>query len=43
MKKLLWFDVGIVRYTTLRCGAPMAQALWFDVGIVRYTTENEKK
>ena len=36
---MLWFDVGIVRYTTcsLLCG--WYSVLWFDVGIVRYTTE----
>ena len=35
---MLWFDVGIKRYTT--SGFPMKYfyKLWFDVGIKRYTT-----
>ena len=35
---LLWFDVGIKRYTTLAGGAKYVSKLWFDVGIKRYTT-----
>ena len=35
---MLWFDVGIVRYTTEPQQSETAQELWFDVGIVRYTT-----
>ena len=34
----LWFDVGIVRYTTLQEMHIVQIWLWFDVGIVRYTT-----
>ena len=34
----LWFDVGIVRYTTYGLFDDEVKALWFDVGIVRYTT-----
>ena len=36
---LLWFDVGIVRYTTPAHTYQAAIMLWFDVGIVRYTTK----
>ena len=35
----LWFDVGIVRYTTPAIVCIIPARLWFDVGIVRYTTE----
>ena len=35
---MLWFDVGIVRYTTRRDSQEHLLQLWFDVGIVRYTT-----
>ena len=38
MRVMLWFDVGIVRYTTMRTWIDYATSLWFDVGIVRYTT-----
>ena len=34
----MWFDVGIVRYTTSKRKESGDQGLWFDVGIVRYTT-----
>ena len=34
----LWFDVGIVRYTTWLTYQRTPSELWFDVGIVRYTT-----
>ena len=34
----LWFDVGIVRYTTPSVFEASPKGLWFDVGIVRYTT-----
>ena len=35
---MLWFDVGIKRYTTVTAfKAPLVE-LWFDVGIKRYTT-----
>ena len=36
---MLWFDVGIKRYTTSAISLPMASMLWFDVGIKRYTME----
>ena len=36
--KLLWFDVGIKRYTTPSGRDWFGLALWFDVGIKRYTT-----
>ena len=35
---MLWFDVGIVRYTTQKFFYQLIIKLWFDVGIVRYTT-----
>ena len=35
---MLWFDVGIKRYTTARGQGLVAVRLWFDVGIKRYTT-----
>ena len=35
---MLWFDVGIKRYTTQTIHRDMPAALWFDVGIKRYTT-----
>ena len=39
---MLWFDVGIKRYTTfVRCHKVSAQ-LWFDVGIKRYTTNQDR-
>ena len=38
---MLWFDVGIKRYTTRDFFYRMASELWFDVGIKRYTTEIE--
>ena len=37
---MLWFDVGIKRYTTLAMSSSVAHELWFDVGIKRYTTQN---
>ena len=37
---MLWFDVGIKRYTTLRYLDCLFVQLWFDVGIKRYTTGN---
>ena len=39
---MLWFDVGIVRYTTISAPRTATAKLWFDVGIVRYTTEGKK-
>ena len=36
--RVLWFDVGIKRYTTVRKGTFLSSTLWFDVGIKRYTT-----
>ena len=35
---MLWFDVGIKRYTTSEPKYPSSLWLWFDVGIKRYTT-----
>ena len=37
-KRLLWFDVGIKRYTTRHGAEHDEWLLWFDVGIKRYTT-----
>ena len=38
MRNLLWFDVGIKRYTTNLYKIITNCKLWFDVGIKRYTT-----
>ena len=35
---LLWFDVGVKRYTTLSLMDFADSVLWFDVGVKRYTT-----
>ena len=35
---MLWFDVGIKRYTTKTTQNSFGAELWFDVGIKRYTT-----
>ncbi len=35
---MLWFDVGIKRYTTYSKFKKDVLELWFDVGIKRYTT-----
>ncbi len=35
---MLWFDVGIKRYTTYPKIVSEEDLLWFDVGIKRYTT-----
>ena len=35
---MLWFDVGIKRYTTTWNEHQDIITLWFDVGIKRYTT-----
>ena len=35
---MLWFDVGIKRYTTPSPYRARTLLLWFDVGIKRYTT-----
>ena len=37
-KYVLWFDVGIKRYTTVLLSIDCILLLWFDVGIKRYTT-----
>ena len=37
---MLWFDVGIKRYTTYEGSKAVDAQLWFDVGIKRYTTFN---
>ena len=38
IRRQLWFDVGIKRYTTVKHSICWRQKLWFDVGIKRYTT-----
>ena len=38
---VLWFDVGIKRYTTLVDKYLADGELWFDVGIKRYTTRSK--
>ena len=38
---MLWFDVGIKRYTTYSFFVYPRLLLWFDVGIKRYTTSKE--
>ena len=38
-KVVLWFDVGVKRYTTKRFYNYKDNELWFDVGVKRYTTE----
>ena len=35
---MLWFDVGVKRYTTYLRKSEHHQELWFDVGVKRYTT-----
>ena len=39
---MLWFDVGIKRYTTKMLKTQRFCSLWFDVGIKRYTTLKSK-
>ena len=39
---MLWFDVGIKRYTTKKRSYQESAKLWFDVGIKRYTTPNHR-
>ena len=39
---LLWFDVGIKRYTTHALFFSAKSKLWFDVGIKRYTTHKNR-
>ena len=39
---MLWFDVGIKRYTTIQIVTLRIIQLWFDVGIKRYTTRAEQ-
>ena len=39
---MLWFDVGIKRYTTPKGKKFQGVELWFDVGIKRYTTETKQ-
>ncbi len=36
--RLLWFDVGFIRYTTNLVVTNDNTLLWFDVGFIRYTT-----
>ena len=35
---MLWFDVEMIRYTTLRHSRMNTCRLWFDVEMIRYTT-----
>ena len=35
---MLWFDVGVKRYTTYLRVCYNCGKLWFDVGVKRYTT-----
>ena len=35
---MLWFDVGVKRYTTHVTEHKKYHQLWFDVGVKRYTT-----
>ena len=37
-KVKLWFDVEMIRYTTLDVLTPRPPRLWFDVEMIRYTT-----
>ena len=39
---MLWFDVGIKRYTTSGRTTIVTAELWFDVGIKRYTTQRHR-
>ena len=39
---MLWFDVGIKRYTTRMFCKISTKVLWFDVGIKRYTTSKKR-
>ena len=39
---MLWFDVGIKRYTTQMRTITLCKRLWFDVGIKRYTTKSKQ-
>ena len=36
---MLWFDVGVKRYTTQSRFLIGKILLWFDVGVKRYTTQ----
>ena len=36
---MLWFDVGVKRYTTVGTDKRRDVVLWFDVGVKRYTTD----
>ena len=40
---MLWFDVGVKRYTTTPWQSLCWQMLWFDVGVKRYTTQIKRK
>ena len=40
---MLWFDVGIKRYTTQVLTVMWHSTLWFDVGIKRYTTLSQNE
>ena len=34
----MWFDVEMIRYTTLNQSVKILLGLWFDVEMIRYTT-----
>ena len=39
---VLWFDVGLKRYTTHAKSGSYKAKLWFDVGLKRYTTHRTR-
>ena len=39
---MLWFDVGVKRYTTAALVQINLHRLWFDVGVKRYTTQKHE-
>ena len=39
---MLWFDVEMIRYTTIMGFFSSMGELWFDVEMIRYTTEYMK-
>ena len=38
---MLWFDVEMIRYTTISVGNKGGKLLWFDVEMIRYTTNGK--
>ena len=36
---MLWFDVEMIRYTTVENRSEFLSKLWFDVEMIRYTTK----